>query len=258
MAREYLTVAERAARDAGRFIHQYFTKLRRSQIHTKQAGELVTDIDRAANRLIVRRLTRAFPRHGILSEEGLNRTTQTGETWLIDPLDGTTNYATHIPYFSVSIALMVNGNPRLGVIYAPETNECFIAQAGGGAWLNGKRIRVSGIATLRQSMVAIGYRNSRSAITGAVDLTRRLRFASHHLRHNGSVALDLAYVAAGRLDAVALTGTVNPWDVAAGTVIVREASGTVSELDGARFTLKSSTLLATNHQLHPALTKLLR
>ncbi len=250
-----LQTAERVAREAGRLLQRHFTTLHRRQIHTKAKAELVTDIDRQVNRLIIRRLLGKYPDHGILAEEGGNRPAPSGYRWIIDPLDGTTNYVTHIPYFSVSIALTVNGSPILGVVNAPETNECFTAIVGQGARLNGHAIHTSQVSALKNSMVAVSYGNSRTAITRAVEITRRLRFASHHLRHNGSAALDLAYVAAGRLDATIMAGRVHPWDAAAGVVIVREAGGQISDLDGQPFTWQSTALLASNFHLHRALLR---
>lgn len=255
MIAEYLRTAETIGREAGRLLQQHFSKLHRRQIHTKAKAELVTDIDRQVNRVILRRLAAKYPSHGILAEEGGNRPSPSGYRWIIDPLDGTTNYVTHVPYFGVSIALTVNGSPILGVVNAPETDECFTAAVGRGARLNGRAIHVSRVATLHQSMVAVSYGNSRSAITRAVEITKRLGFASHHLRHNGSAALDLAYVAAGRLDAAVMAGQVHAWDVAAGVVIAREAGGEVSDLSGRPFTWKSSALLASNFKLHRALLR---
>lgn len=255
MLTDALHTAERVAREAGRILQRHFSHLHRQQIHTKAKAELVTDIDRQVNRLIIRRLLAKYKNHGILAEEGGNRPAPSGYRWIIDPLDGTTNYVTHVPYFGVSIALTVNGNPILGVVNAPETNECFTAIVGQGARLNGRPISVSSVKTLKNSMVAVSYGSSRTAITRAVEITRRLRFAAHHLRHNGSAALDLAYVAAGRLDAAIMAGRIHPWDVAAGVVIVREAGGQVSDLNGQPLNWASTALLASNFHLHRALLR---
>lgn len=258
MLETQLGVAERAARQAGRLLIRHFTRLEKKYIHTKSRAELVTDFDRQANRLIIRQLLAAFPEDGVVAEEGGDRTTRSGYTWIVDPLDGTTNFVTRLPYFCVSIALMVNGVPILGLIYAPLTNECFTAVVGHGARLNGRPTAVSRTNALKRSIIAVSYGHSRQAVASAIAISHRLRLATNHLRHAGSAALDLANLAAGRIDATVMAGPLRSWDVAAGIVIAREAGGEVSDAQGQPFTWRSKNLLVSNGRLHPTILARIR
>lgn len=258
MLKRELSVAQSAAEEAGELLRKHFATLRKGQIHEKAAHEYVTDLDRAANRLIVARLRRAFPNHGIVSEEGLSRPSRSGHAWVIDPLDGTKNYVLRVPVYAVSLALTVNGMPILGVTRLPDTQESFTAVVGQGARRNGGRIRVSQTRSLRPSICSLSDGQTRAAINRALHIERRLDFSIRSLRHTGSTAYNLIAVACGRTDAALFAGPIHPWDVLAGTVIVREAGGEISTLEGRVFTPQSDTLLASNRQLHPLLIARLR
>lgn len=252
-----LNVAQRIAREAGALLLQHFGRLAQREVHLTARHELVTDLDRRTNRLIVQRLRRAFPQDGTVSEEGRDRVGTSGYTWYIDPLDGTSNYVSQVPYWGISLALVVNGVPVLGVIAAPVRREVFSACAGQGAARNGRSIRASTTRRLAQAFVSVDTHHLKRRLTAALRMEHRLRKACGHTRPISCTALDLAHLAAGRLDGTVMPGPVRLWDVLAGALIAREAGGTVSELSGQPFTLGSRDLVASNGLLHRPLLALL-
>lgn len=248
-----LETAIQAARCAGEEIVRRYPLDR--DITAKGFRDLVTDADMAAQQVIVERLHRRFPEHDIVSEEARANHLSGEYTWIIDPLDGTTNYAHHHPVFAVSVGLLRHGEPFLGVVHNPLSEETFAARQGAGATVNDQPIRVSATATLQNAMVAMdwGHNNEmRKQMLGCAGLTL-LRCGT--LRVIGSAALALAYVASGRLDAYFQTG-LKPWDVAAGILLVREAGGRCTTRTGMPYRIDRPDCLATNHRIHDELLPL--
>lgn len=244
-----LTVALDAAREAG----EVLLAARRQPLEIREKGrraDLVTNADRAAEECIQRHVLGKFPQAAFLAEEGGARVGTSGERWIVDPLDGTTNYAHDYPLFCVSIAYERDGELLAGVVYAPVMAECFAAERGAGATRNGEPIRVSSIPRLGDALTCTGFhpadfeRNARHF--GAV--SRR----AQAVRRDGSAALDLAYVACGRFDGF-WEFDLSPWDVAAGTLLVQEAGGSVSQCDGSQAAVGARSILATNSRIHEEL-----
>lgn len=245
---------------AGELLVRHFER----GVKTEYKGEadLVTEADRGAEKLIVERLGEVFPGHGIYGEEGTRSRLDGRYRWYVDPLDGTTNFAHGFPFFCVSLGLEErheglapdeDGRLVAGVVYQPLQRELFAAELGKGAWLNGRRLRVSSNATLRESLLATGFPSQKRHVSPNTYLYQQLALRTHGVRRAGSAALDLAYVAAGRLDGF-WEFTLNPWDTAAGILLVLEAGGAVTRFDGAPFRLDSAEILATNGLLTPEMT----
>jgi myo-inositol-1(or 4)-monophosphatase len=223
----------------------------------KSAYEVVTEVDRASEALIVDAIRRAYPEHGILAEEGSGYERNSPYRWVIDPLDGTNNYAHGFPFFSVSIALVEGQQPVLGVILDPLRDELFVAERGGGAECNGRPLRVSSTATLSAALLSTGFPyDFGTAIENNALQFSRIQSRSQGVRRPGSAALDLAYVAAGRLDAH-WELRLNPWDSAAGALLVAEAGGRLSTWAGDPWTPWSDRLIASNGHIHNELIAVL-
>lgn len=220
------------------------------------AGDIVTEADKQAEKEILSLLKKECPHHAILAEEsGTHAGEQSDFLWLIDPIDGTVNYAHQYPYVSVSIALLFCGQPMVGVVFNPILNELFQATAGMGATLNGSSIKTSEIKTVSKSLLASGfpYDRNQTSDNNYAEFCH-LTSLTQGVRRAGSAALDLAYVAAGRFDGYWERG-IKPWDVAAGALLVLEAGGKVSGYDGGALDLtKVERILATNGHLHQALS----
>ncbi len=213
---------------------------------------LVTEMDLASEELIVRRLLTAYPDHQILAEERGQSQSSSPWKWVIDPLDGTTNYAHGYRFFCVSIGLEFQGKIVLGVVHDPITLETFSAISGAGAELNGQPIRVSIEATLENAMLSTGFSYQPEAVEQNLELFNALIRQARAIRRDGSAALDLCYVACGRFDGF-WELSLSAWDVAAGTLIVREAGGGVSRFDGAPGTIYDGEIVVSNGSLHAAL-----
>jgi myo-inositol-1(or 4)-monophosphatase len=241
-------IALRAAFAAGRVLEQKFYGAR--TVRSKGFRDIVTDADFAADRAARRILTRAFPAHAILSEEDKTPLPQSEFVWMMDPLDGTTNYARQLPVFATSLALTRRGQPIVGVVYDPLRDECYFAERGRGAFLNGARIHASKVATLERAVV--GYEFAREPQLRALGLKvlAHVAMQSTTARVGGSAALSLCYIAAGRLDTY-MQLTLFPWDVAAGMLIAREAGARVTHLDGKTATLKGGAYLAGAPKIFP-------
>jgi myo-inositol-1(or 4)-monophosphatase len=247
-----LNFAIQTARDAGRVLAERFG--RNLRISNKSELDLVTESDLASERLIIDRIKTHYPRHAILAEEsGENAPVAEGAQsdwrWIIDPLDGTTNYAHGYPCFCVSMGLEHNGTLEIGVIYDPLRDEVFSAERGQGAALNGKRINVSPTPNLSSALLCTGF---------PYDVRERGEFARHFanfimnaqgVRRDGAAALDLAYVAAGRFDGFWEEG-LKPWDVAAGKLLIEEAGGRVSDYHNQPLNIFKPPILATNGLIH--------
>jgi len=252
----FARVGEAAARAAGRFLmenlHGGFKVARKGEI------DLVTEIDVEAERLIVSRLKAAFPDHAVLAEEMHAGTLPGGCTWIIDPLDGTTNYAHGFPVFSVSIGLEIAGVIEWGIVYNPNLQEVFVARRGDGAFLNGHPIRVSQTESLVSSLVATGFPyDIRTSSQNNLDYFHAFALRTQGVRRAGSAALDLCYVAAGRLDGF-WEFKLNPWDVAPGYLMVREACGRVTNHGGTFGSVYDRECLATNDRIHEQMMAVLR
>jgi len=254
--KDFITVARDAALKAGRILRENIHGLR--EITYKGDINLVTEMDVRSERTIVEMLHGAFPDHGVVAEEETKLCNASGYTWVIDPLDGTTNYAHGYPCFAVSIALKHEEDVILGVVYDPMRDELFVAQKGLGAYLNGKQINVSAVDTLIKSLLATGFPYDRKVSDkNNLSYFYDLLMASQEVRRDGSAALDLCYVAAGRLDGF-WELKLKPWDVAAGSLVVNEAGGLVSDLSGNRFDIHAEEILASNGRIHRQMIKVLQ
>jgi myo-inositol-1(or 4)-monophosphatase len=253
---EFMAVARDAALKAGGMLRENIHGLR--EISYKGDVNLVTEMDRRSERVIVGLLSASFPAHGIIAEEETRVRNASGFTWIVDPLDGTTNYAHGYPCFSVSIALEQGDEIILGAVYDPMRNELFTAQQGQGARLNGNPIRVSGIDVLIRSLLATGFPYDRK-VSDKNNLNHfyELLMASQEVRRDGSAALDLCSVACGRFDGF-WELKLKPWDVAAGSLILREAGGRVSDFSGSRFSIYDEEILASNGRIHDQMAALLQ
>jgi myo-inositol-1(or 4)-monophosphatase len=251
-----VTEAIAAAREAGRILVRRF----RTGVSVKMKGvaDIVTATDVEAQGVVVRRLCRAFPDHGILAEEGLDTTAGAEWRWILDPLDGTKNFARGIPNFCVSIAAERRGRVELGVVYDPIHEELFVGVRKHGAWCNGKPIRVSGVKDLRSAFVATGCPHRVGRYVKSVALTFG-RFCARSLgvRDRGAGALDLCYVACGRFDGYWEIDQ-SPWDIAAGGLIVEEAGGRMSDFRGGPFDIYDGETVATNKRVHDQIVRILR
>jgi len=245
---EYLPELESIAREAGALLMSYFD--RHIKIEYKGEVDLVTAADRASEKLIVERLKAHWPEHGVVGEEGTRSDTGAEYRWYVDPLDGTTNFAHGYPVFCVSIALVRSDDQlQVGVLYDPTRDELFAAERALGATLNGKPIHVSRTAHLAESILGTGFPSHKRHKNPNIYFYQHLTLRSHGVRRAGSAALDLANVASGRYDGF-WEFNLNPWDTAAGVLLVREAGGQVTRFDGAAFRLDSREVLATNGLIH--------
>lgn len=251
----HLAVASQAAVEAGALLARKIGHPR--QVHTKRSAiDLVTEVDRAAERRIRARLARAFPHIGMLGEEG-GAFGDTATRWIVDPLDGTNNFVHGFPFFGVSIGLQRDGVMVAGVIYDPLRRELFTATRGGGARLNRRPIRVSSTRRLAHSLVSTGFSSKFLAHRQPyLRWFERFQRSSHGVRRMGSTVLCLAAVACGRLEGF-YEQDLWPWDMAAGLLIVEEAGGKVTTLSGSAVTLKRGELLASNGAIHREMLRVL-
>jgi len=254
--RAWLDLAVEAARHAGEIQRKGFGG--HIGIAYKGPKDLVTDIDRQCEEAIFRRIHRAYPDHSIMSEEGSNLAFPSPFRWIIDPLDGTTNYIHAYPCFCVSIGLEAEGSVVLGVVYDPVLDELFTAVKGEGARLNGGPIHVSRTAALDHALIATGrMTKGRGSSEGQFMQFKRMAVEVQATRMDGSASLDLCYVAAGRYDGFWEFG-LKPWDTAAGSLIVAEAGGRVTTYDGGPFDPFRQEVLTSNGLLHQAMIDILR
>ena len=251
-ARDGLAFAEELARGAGAILKRRYG--RRQAIHFKGEINLVTDVDRESEEYLIGRIRAAFPDHGVLSEESPELTSPSPYRWIVDPLDGTTNYAHNYPCFCVSVALERDGALLAGAVYDPLLEECFTAAAGAGARLNGEPIRVSTVDRLRRALLATGFAyDVHTSPENNLDFFRAFVYAAQAIRRDGSAALDLCYLACGRFDGF-WELRLKPWDTAAGILILREAGGVATRLDGAGYDIEQPDILASNGILHGAMS----
>ncbi len=251
-----LTIATRAARSAGNIIMRNADRLDRVKaVEKSQSNDFVSDVDKAAEDDIIYTIKKAYPTHSILAEESGEAEGTDPYQWIIDPLDGTTNFLHGFGHFSVSIALMKNNKLEVAVIYDPIRDELFTAERGGGAHLNNRRIRVAPRKELDGCLMATGLPFCRPEFTDTYLKTLKpFMNQCAGIRRAGSAALDLAYVAAGRVDGF-WEFNLKPWDIAAGILLVQEAGGLITDTDGGSDYLKSGNIIAANTYLHKQMHK---
>jgi myo-inositol-1(or 4)-monophosphatase len=242
-----------AAREAGEVLREGFGW--QHSVRYKGEVDLVTEVDEQAERVIKEILLGAFPSYGMLAEESGRSSGREDARWIVDPLDGTTNYSHGLPIFAVSIALERAGEMVVGVVHDPMREETYLAERGGGATLNGERIRVSDTNELIQALIATGFPYDRADMPEALELFGRFAAITRGMRRLGSTALDLCYVAAGRLDGYYERG-IWAWDIAAGGLILEEAGGKVTNYRGAGMNLEGRQIVASNGYLHSAMIEL--
>jgi myo-inositol-1(or 4)-monophosphatase len=252
MLKSYLDAAIEIAQEAGAVLREEME--RPPTINYKGDFDLVTQADRRSEQVIVRRLQERFPQHAVAAEEGTGKETGSDYRWHVDPLDGTTNFAHGYPCFCVSMALARHEELLLGVIYNPIYQELFAAARGEGATFNGKKIECSKIDALKNSLLCTGFPNHKRLANPNIHYYWDFTLRSHGVRRDGSAALDLAYVAMGRFDSFWEFG-LNPWDTAAGVVLVEEAGGKVTDLQGQPYVLGGPTILASNGLVHAEMVR---
>jgi myo-inositol-1(or 4)-monophosphatase len=254
MPRPAVNVAVRAARAAGAVILRYLNRVDSIKVEEKARLDFASEVDRLAEAEIVRELRRAFPDHAIVGEES-GASGKSDKVWVVDPLDGTHNYLRGFPHFCVSIGFLDHGDPVHGVIYDPLRDELYTASRGDGAFLNDRRIRVSKREHLAGALLCTGFPfRQRQHLDAQLGMTRALLQDAEDFRRTGSAALDLAYVAAGRLDGFFEIG-LKPWDMTAGCLLVREAGGHYCDFAGRDGIPQSGNLVAGNHHLVAAMVK---
>lgn len=249
---EFVNVAEGIAREAGALLKSFYQKGVTAEY--KGDVDLVTEADKASEKLLRERLQATFPTHGIYGEEGTRDRLESEYRWYVDPLDGTTNFAHGFPAFCVLLGLEhrrpglaadEDGEMVAGVTYDPLRDEMFLAEKGKGAWLNGRPIHASKVKTLQESLTATGFPSQKRHGSPNIHFYQQITLRSHGVRRAGSAGLDLAYVACGRLEGF-WEFNLNPWDTSAGSLLVTEAGGSMSGFDGSPFRLNSREVLATN------------
>ena len=250
---QFADTAQTIAREAGAVIRDFAAK--HIGFELKGEHDLVTEADRTSERLIVERLRAAFSEHDIVAEEGGGQQTGAEYRWYVDPLDGTTNFAHGFPFYNVTMALERQGELIAGVIFDPTRDEMFSAERGGGAFLNGKSIRVSKTNTLDAALVSTGFPSRRRHLNVNVHFYYQLAMLTHGVRRAGAAAIDLAYVACGRVEAFWEIG-LNPWDMAAGVLMVEEAGGRTSDMYGNKLSLQGRHVMADNGLVHDELVAL--
>src|SRR5262245_31164308 len=246
--REYLEVAVEAAKLGGEVLKQFYGQVK--EIEYKGEINIVTNVDKQSEKLIVELLSSRFPKHSILAEEGTDMANASEYKWVIDPLDGTTNYAHDYPIFCVSVGLERNGEMIAGAVYQPISEELFVAEKGTGAYLNGRRIQVSRIVNLKQGLVSTGFPYDVLENPGqAMKDFSYFVDSAQAVRRDGSAALDLCYVAMGRFDGF-WEARLKPWDTAAGVLIVNEAGGRVTGFQDQHYSTYKDQVVASNGLLH--------
>jgi myo-inositol-1(or 4)-monophosphatase len=247
---DILSRTKTVAKEAGDFIRKERRNFSIDKVEEKGLNDLVSYVDKEAEKLIVERLSGILPEADFITEEGTAERDGKEYTWIIDPLDGTTNFIHGLPVFAVSIGLKYQDKIVLGVVYEVNADECFYALKGHGAFLNGKRIHVSQAASLEESLIATGFPYSAfSRIDDYLKILRALMEKCHGLRRLGSAAIDMCYVACGRVDGF-FEYNLKPYDVAAGIIIILEAGGRINDFQGGEDYLFGGEVLATNKLIH--------
>ena len=246
------------ALEAGKILMQSFRNVQK--IEKKDGAGYLTEADTRSEEYIINEISRAYPDHSILAEEsGISEPPSTGcYKWIIDPLDGTTNFAHGLPWFCVSIACEFNGEIIIGIVYNPAMNELFFAEKEKGAYLNEKKIEVSKTDNIPDSFLATGFSyNKGRKLDDAINRYRILKQESTAVRRNGAAAIDLAYTAAGTFDGY-WEKDLKPWDMAAGALMVKEAGGTITNFDGQHYTVYDKEVIASNGLIHTGMVDVLK
>ncbi len=244
-----------AARIGGKIQLAHYGKAHDIRFKTGGAMNLVTEVDQKCEKAIFAHLKKAYPRHGLWGEE-TGRGKKAEYTWLVDPLDGTTNYAHGYPFFCTSVALLQNERPLVGAIFNAVSGELFTAEKGKSAFLNGKKLKVSSVSQLEMSLLATGFAYAVKETRYNLDNFKRFVLTAQGIRRDGSAALNLAYVAAGRFDGLWERGP-QAWDMAAAVLMVQEAGGWVTDITGAPWNLHGQNILASNGLIHKEMLDLL-
>ncbi len=250
-----LTLAIIAAKEAGSLLRKNFKK--HHFVREKSPKDLVSEMDKRAEKIIISKIKKHFPTHSILSEESGLKKRDSEYEWVIDPLDGTTNYTIGSPFFNVSIALLKNNEPIVGVIYSPITDDLYYAQKNKGAFLNGKRIGVSNKTQLKKSLIVFCHSPKKKDISKIIKIFTKIKPLARDFNRMRAAALELALIAAGRIEAIMIVGT-KLWDVAAGSLLVQEAGGKVTNFKNKPFTSKDNCFIASNKKLHNKLLRLIK
>lgn len=257
-ASEYLRVAVRASRAGGKILRAGYGRLRPGQIMKKGRYDWVTAMDHRSERAILKVIRGAFPDHLVQAEESAPKAASGRFVWLIDPLDGTVNYLHGFPMFAVSIGLAVDGRLEAGVVYDPVREEMFTARRGHGAFLNGRRIRISGHSKFEGALLATGFPFRAQKLLGLyLRSFRKIFIRTGNIRRPGSAAMDLAYTACGRMDGF-WEMSLSPWDMAAGALLIEEAGGKVSDFFGEGEYLERGHIVAAAPRLQPEMVKILK
>jgi len=252
-----IQVAIEAAREAGRFLKYSVGKVRDIEIKQGEVRNLVSEIDKGSEERIISMIRRHYPGHAILAEESGGTTAASDYKWIIDPLDGTTNFLHGVPLFCVTIGVEYKGEIVAGVVYDPNQDELYTAEKGAGAFLNGKRLKVSGASELINSLLVTGFPYDIASSPGkAVDHFAHFLMEARGLRRLGSAAIDLSYVAAGRFDGF-WEVHLNPWDMAAGVLLVSEAGGSVTDFSGGPLSIYGKSIVASNGRIHGSMVSIL-
>ncbi len=252
-----IEIAKEAALEAGKILVKNLGKLSIDQIETKSKNNFVTEIDKLAEKIIIDLIYSFHPNHCIFAEESGNNNKTSDYRWIIDPLDGTTNYIHSIPFFCVSIALEFKGEIILGVVYDPVRDEMFYAEKGKGAYLNNKPINVSSKFNISESIITVGFPyKSHHNIGKYINTLTKISGSCSNIRKVGSAAIDLAYVASGRFDGY-WELDLSEWDIAAGIIIIREAGGRVTDLNGEFGFMETGNIIASNNHIHSQILEVL-
>ena len=254
----FLKTAVSAARLAGDIIIQNLGHLSKEDIQTKQAFDFVTKVDRWSEAVIMQTIRGKFPSHRFLTEETLKQEDTGDYRWIIDPLDGTTNYIHSYPMFSVSIALEYRSEVVLGVVFDPVRDELFHAVKSSGSFLNNRKINVSGVASIDRSLIATGFPfRAKEMIDHYLRAFKEIFREVSDIRRAGSAAMDLAYIAAGRFEGF-FELALSPWDVAAGSILITEAGGLISDFGGGVDYLSTGNIVAGNKGIQPEILRIIK
>jgi len=253
----FLKTAIQAAKAAGKIHKEYYGKTLNVRFKSKNKLNLVTEVDTLCEKTVLKILKMRFPSHNFWGEESGKDSGTSEYTWLVDPLDGTTNFAHAYPFFCCSIALVKNNKPIVGVVYDALRDECFTAEKGLGAFLNGRRLSVTKTKSLAESLVCTGFAYAVRETHYNLDNFKQFVLKTQGVRRDGSAAMNLAYVAAGRFDGFWERG-IQAWDMAAGVLMVQEAGGKVTDISGKPFDLLAQNALATNGKIHGQIFKILK